>query len=757
MVRKITKFKRSIRAISPVIATLLMIAIAVVASLVAYAWVMGYIGHTTTTASNSMIIQSVSHTAGGYIVVYVQNVGQGTIQLNPTESTYVNSILKSVTDSTPTISGGKIEFSPGTTASLTTNYPYTASEKLKIKITATDGTFAEYTTTLNSGTTGGFGTHTITVLPVTNGQINPGTGPVNHGTDKTYTITGNSGYMVSDVKIDGVSVGSRTSYTFLGVSSDHTISATFSQIPANSYVIHASAGAHGQITPAGDVVVANGNSQTFTITPDNHYHVVDVLVDGSSVGTVSSYPITNVVADHTISATFAIDTVIITSSAGANGQISPLGATTVNYGADQSFNLVPNTGYLVADVLVDGSSVGSRVSYTFTNVIAAHTISASFAVIPANTFVIQASAGAHGTISPAGSVVVNPGSSQSFTITADIHYHILDVLADGVSVGALGTYSFTNVNAAHSISATFAIDTLTVTSSAGANGQISPAGAVAVGYGSAQDFVIIPNSGYQVENVIVDGTSVGSPTTYTLANVVVAHTIFATFTTVSTNTYTITASAGPNGAITPSGQVQVTTGNSQTFTITPNGGYQIASVLVDNNPVGTVSSYTFSNVAASHTISATFAVMSLSGYTITASVGPNGAISPSGPVHVNPGEAQTFTITPNNGYHIADVTVDATSIGAATSYTFTMVGADHTIAATFALNTAGAHTIIATAGPNGIISPSGQINVANSGSQTFQINPDTGYHIAAIKVDGTPISNPQTTYTFTRCNLRPHN
>ncbi len=157
--RRITKLKRSVRAISPVIATLLMIAIAVVASLIVYAWVTGYIGGTTTKASNSMLIQSVSHTPGGYVVIYVQNVGQGTVQLMQAQSTYVNTILKSITDSTPTISNGMVTFSPGTTASLTTDYPYTANEKLNIKITATDGTFAEYTTNgLSTVSTGTFPT-----------------------------------------------------------------------------------------------------------------------------------------------------------------------------------------------------------------------------------------------------------------------------------------------------------------------------------------------------------------------------------------------------------------------------------------------------------------------------------------------------------------------------------------------------------------------------------------------------------------------
>ncbi len=71
-------------------------------------------------------------------------------------------------------------------------------------------------------------------------------------------------------------------------------------------------------------------------------------------------------------------------------------------------------------------------------------------------------------------------------------------------------------------------------------------------------------------------------------------------------TYTITASAGSGGSISPSGGINVNHGASQTFTITPNTGYQIASVLVDGVSQGTPGSYSFSNVTAAHTIQATF-------------------------------------------------------------------------------------------------------------------------------------------------------
>ncbi|GGD88792.1 DUF6528 family protein [Paenibacillus nasutitermitis] len=71
-------------------------------------------------------------------------------------------------------------------------------------------------------------------------------------------------------------------------------------------------------------------------------------------------------------------------------------------------------------------------------------------------------------------------------------------------------------------------------------------------------------------------------------------------------TYTVTASAGANGSISPSGAVKVTSGASQTFTIKANDGYKIAGVTADGQNIGIVSTFTFHNVTDSHSISASF-------------------------------------------------------------------------------------------------------------------------------------------------------
>ncbi len=149
--------------------------------------------------------------------------------------------------------------------------------------------------------------------------------------------------------------------------------------PGGPYTITPSAGPGGSIAPDTPQDVSEGGSLSFTITPASGYHVDDVRVDGASVGAVTSYTFSNVTANHTISASFAIDTFTITPDAGPNGSITPATKQTVAYGSDVTFAIKAMAGYYIADVLVDGASVGPVSSYTFTDVAADHTLSASFA------------------------------------------------------------------------------------------------------------------------------------------------------------------------------------------------------------------------------------------------------------------------------------------------------------------------------------------------------------------------------------------
>jgi hypothetical protein len=402
--------------------------------------------------------------------------------------------------------------------------------------------------------------------------------------------------------------------------------------------------------------IANTGSATTTLTMNGNYQVIAYFVSGSGSSSSSSYG--------------------ITASAGSNGSISPSGTTYVSSGNSQTFTITPNYGYRVDIVYVDGASVGAITSYTFSSVTTSHTISANFAL---NTFAITASAGANGTITPSGSISVNYGGSQAFTITPVSGYHITAVLVDGVTVGTSGTYTFSNIATAHTISATFAINTYSLIATTGANGVVSPAGTTTVNFGASQIYTITPNTGYHVAGVLVDNAQVGALTSYTFPSVISDHTISASF---AINTYTLNSLAGSNGTISPSGAKVVDYGSSQTYTITPATGYHVFDVQLDGVSVGAVTTYQLTNIVATHTIAVGFAINT---YTLTPTTGQHGTISPSVETTVNYGDSVTFTIKPQMGYAIADVQVDSVSVGKEATYNFNKVNKNHTIEATFTL------------------------------------------------------------------------
>jgi hypothetical protein len=73
----------------------------------------------------------------------------------------------------------------------------------------------------------------------------------------------------------------------------------------------------------------------------------------------------------------------------------------------------------------------------------------------AASYTITSSANSNGSISPSGSVAISLGGSQTFTFAADSGYGILNVTVDGISQGAINSYTFTNVSASHTISVSF--------------------------------------------------------------------------------------------------------------------------------------------------------------------------------------------------------------------------------------------------------------------------------------------------------------
>ncbi|MBP0723654.1 S8 family serine peptidase, partial [Bacillus sp. RG28] len=290
--------------------------------------------------------------------------------------------------------------------------------------------------------------------------------------------------------------------------------------------------------------------------------------------------------------------------------------------------------------------------YKFT-ISASGYIDATFDIFVNNKLahLITATAESNGTISPSGSVSVNDGTNQTFTITPNSGYEIDTLKVDDVDAKATNnTYTFTNVTGDHTINVTFKKIVHTITVTAGSNGTISPNGSVSVDERTDQTFTITPDSGYEIDSLKIDDVDEKATNNiYTFTNVTSDHTINVTFKKI---VHTITVTAGSNGTISPNGSVSVDEGTDQTFTITPDSGYEIDSLKVDDvDEKVTNNTYTFTNVTSDHTINVTFKKI-VHTITITATAGSNGTISPIGSVSVDEGTDQTFTSTPDSGYEI---------------------------------------------------------------------------------------------------------
>ena len=243
---------------------------------------------------------------------------------------------------------------------------------------------------------------------------------------------------------------SSPSCTFNMPASNVSLTATYKDISAVTHTITAAAGLNGLITPPGTVTVNDGASQSFAISADASYHVADVLVDTVSKGEVTSYTFTNVTENHTISATFAINTGAYSISGTVSGAatqgvtltLSGTGSSTNTSAADGTFNFAgrSNGSYTVTPSLS---------GYTFTP--SSRNITVSGKNVTGCDFVATKNPGIYsisGTVSGAiheGVTIALSGEFSSTTVSAADGSYSFTGLADGscTVTPELSDYTFT--------------------------------------------------------------------------------------------------------------------------------------------------------------------------------------------------------------------------------------------------------------------------------------------------------------------------
>lgn len=346
------------------------------------------------------------------------------------------------------------------------------------------------------------------------GTIIPsGTFTKEEGDNQTFTISPNSGWSIKEILVNGVSVGAKETHSLTNIEKNYNIVANFSRI---IHEINATASEGGTISPSGKFSVNDGDNQTFSITPQSGWKISGIYLDGVAQVISSLFNLKTIKKNHTVSATFSRIVHLITFSTSLGGTISPNGTLSVNEGDDQAFTVTPEDGWEINDVIVDGSSVGNAQTHILRNVNKNITVYASFSQ---RTHQITASAGEGGIISPSGVSTVNDGESKTYAIIPNTNWKIVNVFVNGNNVGAVGSYTITNIKEDQIITASFAPITCKVTVNTPINGHITPSGSFDVDFGEDVEFTILPESGYQVIDFIVNGESKGPVTSHICRNV----------------------------------------------------------------------------------------------------------------------------------------------------------------------------------------------------------------------------------------------
>lgn len=352
----------------------------------------------------------------------------------------------------------------------------------------------------------------------------------------------------------------------------------------------------------------------------------------------------------------------------------------------------------------------------------------------------------------------NEGDSIQIQVVVENGYQVSNLLIDDISVGALTDYTINSINENHTINVNFSPVTYTITASAGEGGSISPSGNISVEHGSSITFTVTPDALYVIQDVIIDGEfHEGAINTFEFTNIEGSRSIEAIFQQAPAEQYNMTLNYdGSKGVIRindfpkPSGPLNspFNNGDDASVEIEAGNGYKISSVSVGgvNHADFNENLYSFQlEVTGDTTISVEFEPAI---YTITASAGENGTITPEGESSdIQYDSNLIYIIEPDNGYEIDQITVNDESIEINEfdrlrfTYEFHNINQDHTINATFRLIGDGStHTLTVESDGNGIVKVDDVIGetftVTDGFDVTLSIAPNPGYSLSTVIVDG---------------------
>lgn len=391
----------------------------------------------------------------------------------------------------------------------------------KLEITPKNVAVESYDITATAGEGG-----TITAEGLADGKVS-----VTEGESATFTITANDGYEVSDVKVDGTSVGNRTSYTFESVTAAHTIEATF---------------AFANYTAANPFEFPTTKGTTKTLEAEHATTITEACgatewrCEVNSEAWASNGKYINSLNKTSTGA----DSVAYAYNAPVAGTYK----VTVTYRSGSDTNKL---AWSEQDGKITAGQVATPNSKV-NNVLQAKTVEFNMVVTTAGagTLVFTAPDGDSPqtdkfdielvkladeadltelqTAITNAEAILNAADKDKYSAAALVE--LQELVNAGKQLTTESSQADVDAKKAEITAKIADIQTqFTITATAGNGGKIAPTGATNVYKGTSKAFTITPNDGYHVDSLTVDGTAVNVVTEYTFSDVTANHTIAVTF------------------------------------------------------------------------------------------------------------------------------------------------------------------------------------------------------------------------------------
>ena len=611
----------------------------------------------------------------------------------------------------------------------------------------------------------------ITTDVIGNGVVSPDSriDAINkeHDSSVTLKFTPNTGYGISSVRLNGISLGSTElsniqsagTYEIKNISRDHKIEVTFDRTDFDITLMQ----------KFGETVIATekrniqyGARETVKFVPPVGYGISEIFIDGvrNTTATDNKSHGFTMTRDYSVVVYLSRLSYTISSSVSfgtGTGTISMVGSGEVLHGNDRTFNIVPATGCQLSAVTLGTASLtgaeleGVKASgrYTFHNVTEAKSITVSFTKAEYDiTILTDGNGTVNGKMFEVSKVL--HGSSLKIDITPNAGYSIKAITIDAVPISGTALnnsktanyYTLNGVQRSQTVSIAFEIvlekltyNVVTTRISDTTNDETKT-----VKWGTDLIYQFSTPAGYCVHEVSVDGivrSELKNATSYKFQNVKEDHTISIRFSKIN---YTVTITAkGPGGSIFSTEKNDIEHGQTKEFTFPVIEGHVISGLMVNTSTVPLGPSFTISNVNKDQSMIVTY---SKTVFTMTAIKTDGGNVIFGGGKTVKYGEDLKVNISPNEGFKISQIYIDGKSttiyeidIAKATgTYVFVNVKKVHSIEVLFDRLS---YPITAFAGENGKVT--GNAEAKYQASAVITITPDPGYVIGSVTVNGTPI------------------